>query len=125
MRAGEAARRGGASASAPARSTRQITSHSSITVAWSDRDARRLPTLRAVRSEVPSLTSRFRFPRVAGAVIALFVAVPLSRDAAQRVLTVIARDKSLEASPTVPAGITTIRLKIDGAVRRELVVHRV
>lgn len=76
-------------------------------------------------SEVPSLTSCFRFPAVARAVIALLVAVPVSRANAQRVLTVIARDTSLEASPTVPAGITTIRLTIKGSVRRELVMHRV
>jgi len=78
-----------------------------------------------VPGEVPSLTSRFRFPRVAGVVIALLVAAPASRTHAQRVLTVIARDTTLDASPTVPAGITTIRLTIDGSVRRELVVHRI
>jgi len=73
---------------------------------------------------VPSLTNRFDFLRGAGAAIALLVA-PVSRAESQRVLTVVARDTSLESSPTVPAGLTTVRLTINGAVRRELVVHRV
>jgi len=73
---------------------------------------------------VPSLTNRIDFLRGAGAAIALLVA-PVSRAESQRVLTVVARDTSLESSPTVPAGLTTVRLTINGAVRRELVVHRV
>jgi hypothetical protein len=74
---------------------------------------------------VTSLTNRFELFRVAGAAIAFFVAAPMSRAESQRVLTVVARDTSLELSPTVPAGLTTVRLTINGAVRRELVVHRV
>jgi hypothetical protein len=49
----------------------------------------------------------------------------VSRAESQRVLTVVARDTSLEAAPTVPAGLTTVRLTINGKVRRELVVHRI
>jgi len=44
---------------------------------------------------------------------------------AQRVLTVVAHDATLESSPTVPAGLTTVRLLLKGPVRRELVVHRI
>ena len=80
---------------------------------------------------VTSLTSRFELPRVAAAIttvsaaIAVLAAAPVSRARAQRVLTVVAHDTSLESSPTVPAGITTIRLVLKGKVKRELVVHRV
>jgi hypothetical protein len=79
---------------------------------------------------VPSLTSRFERLRLAPAVaatavIAFLVTAPVSRAAAQRVLTVIAHDTSLESSPTVPAGITTVRLTLTGKAKRELVVHRV
>jgi hypothetical protein len=80
---------------------------------------------------VPNLTSRFDLPRVAAAItaisaaIAVLVATPVSRARAQRVLTVVAHDTSLESSPTVPAGITTIRLALKGKAKRELVVHRV
>ena len=80
---------------------------------------------------MPSLTSRVERPRLAAAVttvtaaIALLVAAPVSRARAQRVLTVVAHDTSLESSPTVPAGITTIRLALKGKAKRELVVHRV
>ena len=74
---------------------------------------------------VPSLTNRFDLLRFASAAIAFLVAAPMSRAESQRVLTVVARDTSLESSPTVPAGLTTIRLTIQGPVRRELVVHRV
>jgi len=80
---------------------------------------------------VPSPTSRFERPRYAATVtivtaaIALLVAAPVSRARAQRVLTVVAHDTSLESSPTVPAGITTVRLAFKGKVKRELVVHRV
>lgn len=51
--------------------------------------------------------------------------VPVSAAGAQRVLTVVARDTGLEASPTVPAGITTVRLLLKGTARRDLVVHRI
>ena len=79
----------------------------------------------------PSLTNRLERPRLASAVtaviaaIAFLVATPLSRARAQRVLAVIAHDTSLESSPTVPAGITTVRLALKGKAKRELVVHRV
>ena len=80
---------------------------------------------------MPSLTNRFELPRNAAALttvtaaVALLVAAPVSRGRAQRVLTVIAHDTSLESSPTVPAGITTVRLALKGKAKRELVVHRV
>lgn len=74
---------------------------------------------------VLSLTNPFNFLRVAGVAVAVLVAAPMSRAESQRVLTVVARDSVLEASPTVPAGLTTIRLTINGKVRRELVVHRI
>jgi len=79
---------------------------------------------------VPSPTSRFERPRLAAAVtiaaaIAFLVAAPVSRARAQRVLTVVAHDTSLESSPTVPAGITTVRLALKGKAKRDLVVHRV
>jgi hypothetical protein len=73
----------------------------------------------------PSLTNRFDFLRFALAAIAFLVATPMSRAESQRVLTVVARDTSLESSPTVPAGLTTVRLSLQGRVKRELVVHRV
>lgn len=74
---------------------------------------------------VLSLTNPFNFLRVAGVAVAVLVTAPMSRAESQRVLTVVARDSVLEASPTVPAGLTTIRLTINGKVRRELVVHRI
>jgi hypothetical protein len=79
---------------------------------------------------VPSLTSRFERFRVAPAVtataaIACLVTAPMPCAGAQRVLTVVAHDTSLESSPTVPAGITTVRLTLKGKAKRELVVHRV
>jgi len=52
-------------------------------------------------------------------------AVPVSHARAQRVLAVIAHDTALEASPTVPAGLLTVRLVLKGQTRRELVMHRV
>lgn len=73
---------------------------------------------------VPSLTNRFDLLRLGSAAIAFLVAAPVSRAESQRVLAVIASD-TLEASPTVPAGLTTVRLTIKGPVKRELVVHRV
>src|SRR4051812_3158311 len=44
---------------------------------------------------------------------------------AQRVLTVLASDTALDTPPTVPAGITTVRLQLTGKTRRDLTVHRV
>jgi hypothetical protein len=60
-----------------------------------------------------------------GVVFVVAVGAPLSRSEGQRVLNVVARNGSIEMSPTVPAGITTIRLTINGGVKREVVVHRV
>ena len=80
---------------------------------------------------VPSLTTRFERLRfapafaAATAAIAILVAAPVSRAVAQRVLIVVAHDASLESSPTVPAGITAVRLVLKGKAKRELVVHRV
>ena len=56
---------------------------------------------------------------------ATFLVLPAAELSAQRVLAVIARDTALEVSPTVPAGITTVRLVLQGKARRELVVRRV
>jgi hypothetical protein len=53
------------------------------------------------------------------------IAMPLSLLHAQRVLAVVASDTALEASPTVPAGLTTVRLVLNGTARRDLVVHRI
>jgi hypothetical protein len=50
---------------------------------------------------------------------------PLSLAHAQRVLTVLASDTALSTSPTVPAGITTVRLQLTGKTRRDLTVHRI
>lgn len=55
----------------------------------------------------------------------VLAAVPMSHARAQRVLAVIAHDTTLEASPTVPAGLLTLRLVLKGKTRRELVMHRV
>ena len=70
------------------------------------------------------LTSRFSV-HVASVTVAILSALPVAEAAAQRVLVVIARETTLEASPTVPAGLTTVRLTIKGGIRRELVVHRI
>jgi hypothetical protein len=51
--------------------------------------------------------------------------VPEREARAQRVLTVVVHDTTLEAAPTVPAGVVTVRLVSKSATRRELVVHRV
>jgi len=56
---------------------------------------------------------------------ATLLLLPAAATSAQRVLTVIARDTALEVSPTVPAGVTTVRLVLQGKARRELVVRRV
>jgi len=74
---------------------------------------------------VPTLTNRFELSIILTAAISFLIAAPVSRIGAQRVLTVVARDTSLESSPTVPAGLTTVRLVLNGKARRELVVHRV
>ena len=95
------------------------------------RDTRVVLREPSVLKLVPSLTSRFERPRFAHAVtaataaISFLLAAPLSRAGAQRVLAVIAHDTSLESSPTVPAGITTVRLVLKGKAKRDLVVHRV
>jgi hypothetical protein len=51
--------------------------------------------------------------------------VPRYRLQAQRVLTVVAHDTSLEVAPTIPAGLATVRLELRGSVKRELIVHRI
>jgi hypothetical protein len=50
---------------------------------------------------------------------------PLSSAQGQRVLTVLAGDTALDTPPTIPAGITTVRLQLTGKVRRDLTVHRI
>lgn len=59
------------------------------------------------------------------ATVVLAGAVGPTRAHAQRVLAVVAHDTTLESSPTVPAGLTTVRLVLRGKARRELVVHRI
>ena len=44
---------------------------------------------------------------------------------AQRVLTVAAYDTGLVASPTVVAGLSTLRLELKGSRRRDLVIRRI
>jgi hypothetical protein len=44
---------------------------------------------------------------------------------AQRMLTVVAGDTGLAASPTVPAGLTVLRLVLAGSARRDLVIRRI
>ena len=57
--------------------------------------------------------------------LAVAVAAPVRDLSAQRTLTIIARDTALVAPPTVPAGVTTVRLLLNGKARRDLVVHRI
>jgi hypothetical protein len=58
--------------------------------------------------------------------VSLVSGVVSAREArAQRVLTVVVHDTTLEAAPTVPAGVVTVQLVSKSATRRELVVHRV
>lgn len=59
------------------------------------------------------------------AIVAGLLGVAASPARAQRVLRVIASDTALAASPTVPAGVITVELTLQGKTRRELVVHRV
>lgn len=61
----------------------------------------------------------------AAVALAVAVAAPTRELSAQRTLTIVARDTGLVAPPTVPAGVTTVRLLLDGKARRELVVHRI
>lgn len=70
-----------------------------------------------------TVSPTYRVVSFAGALLGALLA-PV-RVTAQRVLTVIAHDTALEAAPTVPAGLTTIRLVLQGKKRRELVVHRI
>jgi len=75
---------------------------------------------------VSNLRSRFLCYRSAiGVAVVATVGLPLSRSEAQRVLNVVANNGSIETPPTVPAGVTTVRLTIKGGVKREVVVHRV
>lgn len=57
--------------------------------------------------------------------MAVALATPISPLGAQRVLTVIARDTALDAPPSVPAGLTTVRILLQGKARRDLVIHRI
>jgi hypothetical protein len=80
------------------------------------------------RLQVFCLTSRVvagRVARVLAVTATALIAAPVSSAHGQRVLTVVASDSALDASPTVPAGITTIRLQLKGTVRRDLTVHRI
>jgi hypothetical protein len=72
-----------------------------------------------------NLSSQFPFRRAITCLVVVAGAVPVSRVEGQRVLNVVVKGATLETSPTVPAGITTVRLTINGNVRRELVVHRI
>jgi len=74
----------------------------------------RFPSLRRVVSRRAAL--------VAGVAIGL---VPLVRAEGQRVFTAVALDTSIDAPPTLPAGLTTFRLLLKSGPRRELVVHRI
>ncbi|HEX6050624.1 MAG TPA: hypothetical protein VFZ21_15195 [Gemmatimonadaceae bacterium] len=65
-----------------------------------------------------------RLARRAAVVAGMLCVAPMSV-MAQRVVTVVASDTALEASPTVPAGLITFELALRGNTRRELVVHRV
>ena len=70
------------------------------------------------------MTTARRLRRVL-AIAAGMLVQPAAALSAQRVLAVVARDTVLEVSPTVPAGVTTVRLVLQGKARRELVVRRV
>ncbi|HUQ84466.1 MAG TPA: hypothetical protein VM076_25150 [Gemmatimonadaceae bacterium] len=58
-------------------------------------------------------------------VLAVVAVMPIESVAGQRVLTVTARDTGLEAAATVPAGLLTVRLVLQGKTRRDLVVRRI
>jgi hypothetical protein len=62
---------------------------------------------------------------VAAPTLAVLISVPPASAGAQRVLTVVARDTGLVAAQTIPAGLTTVRLVLNGSARRDLVVRRV
>ena len=62
---------------------------------------------------------------LAAVALAVAVAAPARALSAQRTLTIVARDTALVAPPTVPAGVTTVRLLLNGKARRDLVVHRI
>lgn len=70
------------------------------------------------------MTTAHRLRRVL-MIAASMLVQPAAALSAQRVLSVIARDTALEVSSTVPAGVTTVRLMLQGKARRELVVRRV
>jgi hypothetical protein len=78
--------------------------------------------------QVPRLTNLLsviasRRAALAAGIVACAV-LPAAANA-QRVLTAVAFDTSIDVPPTVPAGLTTFRLLLKGRVRRELVVHRI
>ena len=51
--------------------------------------------------------------------------MPTHSARAQRVLTVVAYDTGLAASPTLVAGLLTLRLELKGSKRRDLVIRRI
>ena len=74
---------------------------------------------------VRSVARRFvRIVPVAAAVLAGSAGVS-SPVHAQRVLTVVAGDTGLVASPTIEAGLTVLRIVLAGSTRRDLVIRRI
>ena len=53
------------------------------------------------------------------------VGVPVHQASAQRELTVVAHDTALVASPTMVAGLASLRLVLKGTTRRDLVIRRI
>jgi hypothetical protein len=74
---------------------------------------------------VPRPSKRFPVRVLHIALAVSLLAVPGYWLEAQRVLTVVAHDTSLEVAPTIPAGLATVRLELRGSVKRELIVHRI
>jgi len=63
--------------------------------------------------------------RVLLVVLAALAGAAPSQVEAQRTLNVMVSDTAIAASPSIPAGLTTVVMNLTGKVRRELVVHRV
>ena len=63
--------------------------------------------------------------RRAGMGLVVMAVTPVSGLRAQRTLNVAVSDTAISASPSIPAGLTTVVMNLTGKVRRELVVHRV
>ena len=114
-------------ASAPAPSRRWVTSPASRRCHLPGRAS----GITTFGSPVEFSFARFSSRAVAGRAVALaavscvVLTAPLSEARAQRLLNVVAHDTTLEAMPTVSAGLLTVRLVLKGKARRELVVHRV